>query len=73
MPGLTARGAKNVTRALIEATARVAELEAALRPFAVLAGSYGNDEPAARVVVSKLGAIVSIGDLRRAAQLVGRI
>jgi hypothetical protein len=44
---------------------RIAELEAALKPFAVMAGSYTN-ESGAHVPLSKAGAIISVYDLRRA-------
>jgi hypothetical protein len=44
---------------------RIAELEAALKPFAVMAGSY-TDESGAHVPLSKAGAIISVYDLRRA-------
>lgn len=53
-------------RAVMKARARIAELEAALAPFARMAGSYEAD-PAAHVVASKGGTIISAYDLRDAA------
>lgn len=57
--------AHNFTAIPENARERIAELEAALRPFAVMAGSY-TDESGAHVPLSKAGAIISVYDLRRA-------
>lgn len=42
---------------------RIAELEAALGPFASMSDSY-DDDPAAHVIASKRGTILSVYDLR---------
>ena len=42
---------------------RIAELEAALEPFASMSDSY-DDDPAAHVIASKRGTILSVYDLR---------
>ncbi len=47
---------------------RIFELEAALQPFAAMAESY-RDDPAAFVIASKGGTIISVYDLREAAAL----
>lgn len=44
---------------------RITELEALLEPFATMAGSFPDERPA-HVVLSKAGAIIQVGDLRRA-------
>ncbi len=51
------------------AAERIAELEAALKPFAAMSGSYTHMH-GAHVVASRGGTILDVNDLRRAAALV---
>jgi hypothetical protein len=62
------RAAMADAQKVCDLTTRVAGLEAALRPFAQMAESYA-DERASLVVASKGGTIVSVYNLRDAAEI----